>query len=185
MTPIPTSLDIGFTSGLDHQGLVYCPFLAAMVQEHAKLRRAMAEVQDAAQMLATIAANEAATAVRIKLECKLDTLRRLWEQHAGKEERQLFPVLANYFGADRSPCADYEADHLAAAQLLAHAGEAAARSGIVAAAEQRAARKQAAHAALEATACMEANLARQERMLFPMAQTMLTERDAALLSARL
>jgi len=184
MTPLQTSLDIGFTNGLDHQGLVYCPFLAAMVQEHAKLRRAMAEAHDAAQMLAAIAANEAATAVRIKLECKLDTLQRLWEQHADKEEQQLFPVLANYYGADRNPCADYEADHLTAANLLAHAGEAAARSGI-AAVGQRTARKQAAHAALEAIASMEANLARQEHMLFPMAQTMLTERDTALLSARL
>lgn len=176
MIPIPPEYATPITNGLDHVGLIYCLTLETLMKEHGALHEALNMMHGAAEASAQPGAGEASLH---SLNGLITKLMHTWKSHTEHEEELLFPVIRKYFGIGSGPVHFMEAEHHEAdrrfALLAAHPGF---EDGALPSERRRAVME-----AIETAALLRTHLLKEEQILYPMIQTMLTERDMQQLDA--
>ncbi|NGQ93958.1 hemerythrin domain-containing protein [Brevibacillus sp. SYP-B805] len=159
-----------------------CEPLAQLKREHGPLREQM----DAfAGMAADIGMDQEKTdwsRQLAELKEKVDAFARELDPHSEREEGTLFPLMAKYIGRQMGPIAVMEYEHELAKQNLKTFGEAVAQ---VKEPVDAARAKEIASYALQAYAVLTDHFMKEENVLFPMAENMLSAEEKEELSRAL
>lgn len=180
MNPTPHACASHMMNG---ENVELCEPLARLKEEHGPLREQMNEFARLAREIGTDA--EAADWQRplAELRGKVQTFVNHLDPHSGLEEGVLFPLMARYIGRESGPIAvmEYEHDQAKAnlGKFLAEAAESGDGPVSTELAGQLAAYAIAAHSILTD------HFMKEENVLFPMAQNLLTDEDKAYLAEKM
>lgn len=165
-----------------HAYVTLCEPLAQLKREHGPLRKQM----DAfAQLAAQIGMDQAKTdwsRQLAELKEKVDAFVRELDPHSEREEGALFPLMANYIGRQVGPIAVMEYEHELAKRNLKTFKEAMEHVKEPVDAERA---KEIASYALQAHAVLTDHFTKEENVLFPMAENMLSAEEKDELSRAL
>jgi len=159
-----------------------CEPLDRLKREHGPLREQMDAV---ARMAAEIGADPQQTdwsRPLAELNEQVDAFVRELDPHSEREEGALFPLMAHYIGREVGPIAVMEYEHELAKQNLRAFGEALERRKEPVDARQA---KEIAAYVLTAHAVLTDHFAKEENVLFPMAENLLSAEEKAELSRAL
>ncbi|PZD93165.1 hypothetical protein DNH61_24260 [Paenibacillus sambharensis] len=182
----PLAYHVAITSGLDHEGLYYGRTLDTFIREHDMMREQIAGLVASAAVLGMPDSGRRGslnvTAAIGELYRHVRAFTRQWEFHSYQEDQILFPVLIKYMSIDSVPITAMEEEHRQIRTALAKFSEQVMASTP---SSNPAAVLPAAELAIEAFRLITDHFDKEERVLFPMVQTMLTERDMELLDKKL
>jgi regulator of cell morphogenesis and NO signaling len=172
---------MGNKMGNGNQDKVLCDPLERLKSEHISLREKMSQFHDLAESIG----NEPNVNYNDQLS-KLQQLVsffsvELWI-HSGKEEDTLFPMMARYIGRDVGPIAVMEYEHEQARIHLQNFRE--NTKHIQAAVEMEEAKAIASHV-IQAYTMLSSHFTKEDTILFPMADKMLSVEDKAQLKQRI
>ncbi|KIL41697.1 hemerythrin [Gordoniibacillus kamchatkensis] len=156
-----------------------CEPLAGLKREHAPLREQMDAFAEEARRLGSDRDQADWSSQLAELMHKVEAFVRGLDPHSEREEGTLFPLMANYIGRQVGPIAVMEYEHDQAKQNLKTFMETTGReTGPVDAARA----KEIAEYALKAHAILTDHFMKEENVLFPMAENMLSAEEKAQLS---
>ncbi len=151
-----------------------CAPLARLKEEHVPLRAQMDDYYAFAQ---TIGKDESVADYSDKLRellTKVNEFVAELDPHSLREEDALFPMMAKYIGRETGPIAVMEYEHDQAKQQLKHFRETMETLGAPVGAEQA---KTIAAYAINAYLILTEHFMKEENVLFPMAEQMLSEAE--------
>lgn len=143
--------------------------LKQLQDEHVRLRAAMDRFYDLSEDL-EYESGPAALSLFLQLHKQVASFARQLAAHSRREEEALFPLVARHLDANDRIIERMEFDHKKAERHLRNFLEEAARAG-AAIAEYDA--KAAAVSAVQAHATLTQHFAKEEKMLFPLAESVL------------
>jgi len=177
MTPNPHQCGSMLSGG--QAQAVLCEPLAQLKREHGPLRAQMDAFAQDAQQIGMDQEQTNWSLQLAELKTKVDAFIRELDPHSEREEGTLFPLMANYIGRTVGPIAVMEYEHDQAKQNLKTFMEMAEReTGFVDAADA----KKIAEYALRAHAILTEHFMKEENVLFPMAENMLSAAEKDQLS---
>jgi regulator of cell morphogenesis and NO signaling len=167
-------------SGLSHGGMeqqTLCPPLQRLRQEHTALRKAMEDYQQVAASIVA-APDEGGSERFAALYDQIARFKQELKAHARREDEVLFPMMARYIGREAGPIAVMEYEHEQAEQQLQRfleEGEAFVPEQI----------PTVTRYALEAYETLVQHFAKEEQVLFPMAEHLLSAEEKTELDRRI
>lgn len=151
----------------------FCPALRQLFDEHPLLREQMQQIVEKAKRLPDVAEEERHTELQ-ELRALENKFRQELDIHSEKEEGGLFPILGRHIGTGQGPIAVMEYEHTEAKRNLALFEQQAAETGEAVGREQ----VQAVTAPLlTAIHILLEHFMKEESVLFPMAERVLTEQE--------
>jgi hemerythrin-like domain-containing protein len=166
---------MGMMAGDGHANRMLCPPLERLKQEHVVLREKMDRFHSLAERIAGDPNEES--------DRRLSELRELiagfydeLEAHSEKEENHLFTAMARYIGREVGPIAVMEYEHDQARKTLQQFLE-ETKEPLSAEAKENA--KSIASGAIQAYSILSVHFMKEENILFPMADHMLSEEEKA------
>ena len=169
MKKIPHSCGSLFSE--NHGRVKLCEPLAQLKREHGPLREQMEAFAREAEKIGADQEIKDWSQPLAKLKEKVDAFVRDLDPHSEREEGHLFPLMTRYIGREVGPIAVMEYEHDLAKQNLKKFREEAER---VKEPVDAARAKEIAAFALQAYAILTDHFMKEENVLFPMAENMLS-----------
>jgi iron-sulfur cluster repair protein YtfE (RIC family) len=163
----------GLTAGNQAQTNL-CEPLARLKREHGVLRQQMDDYARDAAEIGTDREQADWSRELLALNEKVGAFVRELDPHSEREEKFLFPLMAKYIGREAGPIAVMEYEHEQAKMLLSRFMAEAERTDMPVGAARA---KEIAANALRAHALLSEHFMKEENVLFPMAENMLSAEE--------
>ncbi|BCJ85181.1 hemerythrin domain-containing protein [Effusibacillus dendaii] len=151
----------------------YCAALKQLWEEHSPLRRQMEQMEENANQLREVADAKLGSAFQ-ELVNKEKRFHQELEVHSAKEEDGLFPMMGRYIGTETGPIAVMEYEHSEAKRNLAEFEAAVDRIGNSIGKETV---DEVVAPLLKACSILFDHFRKEEHVLFPMAERILTDTE--------
>ncbi|KZE97688.1 Iron-sulfur cluster repair protein YtfE [Geobacillus stearothermophilus] len=164
------------------EGVKLCAGLAQLKQEHGPLRAQMEQVLAAAEAIGQGADDRNWRGPLADLREKVESFVAVLDPHSEREEGVLFPMMAKYIGRTTGPIAVMEYEHEQAKARLSMFLEKTAHLLETVDSEQA---LTLAGAVVEAHHILDEHFMKEENVLFPMAERLLSDGEKEELFARM